>query len=277
MPHVARAEGDRSRSAIGIAVKSGWAAAVLLIGSPTSPRLADSRRIDLSDPAIPESRQPYHAGFGTARAGGAALTRLVSSVRRFGRRSVQDAVNSYATEAGPLTAAGLVVGSLIDPDRIANQHIRIHALEGKLFRQVVEQALAARGLRCAVWRERDLYGAAVERLSLPESHIRSTLALLGRGIDGSWRAEQKAAALAAWLILAEPGGAGSSRRNLRFGSDRRVPGEGRQRRNALNLLTIWSPSARTRAVIRTGAPSRDRSESRGPLEPGPRRPPPRQG
>jgi hypothetical protein len=132
---------------------------------------------------------------------------------------VQDAVNTYATEERPLTAAGLVVGSLIDPDRIANQHIRIHALEGQLFREVVEQTLAASGLRCSVWRERDLYGAAVERLGLPESQIRSTIALLGRGIDGSWRAEQKAAAVAAWLVLAEPGGAASSGRNLRFGSN----------------------------------------------------------
>src|SRR5262245_3917928 len=64
-------------AAIGFAVKSGWAATVLLVGSPASPSLAHSRRIDLSDPAIPDSRQPYHAGFGTARSTGADLTRLV--------------------------------------------------------------------------------------------------------------------------------------------------------------------------------------------------------
>jgi hypothetical protein len=219
MPYVACADDNRPRSAVGFAVKSGWAAAVLLIGSSTSPRLVDSRRIDLSDPAIPESRQPYHAGFGTARDGGAALTRLVRSVRRFGRRSVRDAVKTYAAEERPLTAAGLVVGSLIDPNRIANQHIRIHALEGQLFREVVEQALAASGLRCSVWRARDLYGAAVERLGRPESQIRSKVALLGHGIDGSWRAEQKAAAVAAWLVLAAPGRAASSTRKLRFGSN----------------------------------------------------------
>ena len=190
-------------------MKSGWAATVLLIGSPASPRLAGSHRIDLSDPAIPESRQPYHAGFGTARGSGAELTRLVGSVRRFGRRSVKGVIETYATAGTALTGAGVVVGSLIDPDRIANQHIRIHALEGQLFRQVVEQALAARGLSCSVWRERDLYGAATEALRQPEPRIRSTLATLGRGIDGPWRAEQKAAAVAAWLVLAARGGARS--------------------------------------------------------------------
>jgi hypothetical protein len=195
----------RSRAAVGFAVKSGWAATVLLIGPPVSPRLADSRRINLSDPAIPESRQPYHAGFGTARGSGAELTRLVSAVRRFGRRSVRGVVETYATAERALTGAGLVVGSLIDPSRIANQHIRIHALEGQLFREVVEQTLVATGLRCSVWRERDLYGAAAEALCEPESHIRSTLAAFGRDIDGPWRAEQKAAAVAAWLVLAARG------------------------------------------------------------------------
>jgi hypothetical protein len=204
---------DRSRAAVGFAVKSGWAATVLLIGSPASPRLADSRRIDLSDPAIPESRQPYHAGFGTARSSGADLTRLVSSVRRFGRRSVSHVVATYATAERALTGAGLVVGSLIDPSRIANQHIRIHALEGQLFREVVEQTLAASGLPCSVWRERDLYGAAAEALCQPEPRIRSTVAALGRDIDGPWRAEQKTAAVAAWLVLAADGRTAPFQRN----------------------------------------------------------------
>ena len=195
MPHLARADGRRPRSAVGFTVKSGWAAAVLLTGSPASPRLADSRRIDLSDPAIPESRQPYHAGFGTARDGGPELTRLVASVRRFGRRSVRGLVEVYATRERPVTAAGLVVGSLIDPNRVANQHIRIHALAGQLFREVVEQTLTASRLPCSIWRERDLYGASADVLGRPESQVRSTVAALGRDIDGPWRAEQKAAAL----------------------------------------------------------------------------------
>jgi hypothetical protein len=176
-----------SRAALGFTVKSGWAATVLLIGSPASPRLADSCRIDLSDPAIPESRQPYHAGFGTARSSGAELKRLVTSVRRFGRRSVMSVVETYAT-GHAFTGAGLVVGSLNDPGRIANQHIRIHALEGQLFREVVEQALAAGGLPCSVWRERDLYGAAAKVLRdrrpmacRTEGGSRCGLARVGRG------------------------------------------------------------------------------------------------
>ena len=205
-----------SRAAVGLVVKSGWAAAVLLTGSPASPRVADSRRIELSDPAIPESRQPYHSGFGTARGSGAELRRLVGVVRRFGRRSVTAVIRNYTTTAGrPLAGAGVVVGSLIDPDRIANDHIRIHALEGQLFRGVVQDAAMKSALTCSIWRDRDLYAEAAEALGQPEAHIRSAVVALGRSVAGSWRAEQKSATIAAWLVLAASGGAARARGPLR--------------------------------------------------------------
>jgi hypothetical protein len=47
-------------------------------------------------------------------------------------------------------------------------------------------------------------------LRQPESHIRGTVAALGRDIAGPWRAEQKAAAVAAWLVLAARGRTASS-------------------------------------------------------------------
>src|SRR5437870_10923781 len=51
-------------AALGVRVKSGWAAAVLLTGTARSPQLCDVRRIELSDPQHPETRQPYHAAMG---------------------------------------------------------------------------------------------------------------------------------------------------------------------------------------------------------------------
>src|SRR6185436_12824055 len=121
-------------------------------GLPASPVVVQSCRIDLSDPAIPESRQPYHAGFATARGSGLALSRLVASVKRFGRQSVTGLIHGYQGAGYTVRGVGLVVGSLIDPRQIANEHIRIHALEGQLFRGVVEEAVDRSGLPCALWR-----------------------------------------------------------------------------------------------------------------------------
>jgi hypothetical protein len=189
-------------AAVGFAVKSGWAAAVLLQGPPDAPRVAASARVELSDPADPDTRQPYHAGFGTARANDAGLKRLVDSVRRFGRRSVTSQLHQYRDSGHRMIGAGLVVGSTVDPATIANDHIRIHALEGKLFREIVAEAAADCGLACTTWRQRDVNAAAVEALSLGEPAIKQALSRLKEGIDGPWRAEQKLAATAAWILLA---------------------------------------------------------------------------
>jgi hypothetical protein len=170
-----------------------------------SPVVADSRRLDLCDPAIPESRQPYHAGLGTARSSGPELSRLLASVKRFGRRSAAGLLREYQSAGYDIAGAGVIVGSLIDPAVIANDHIRIHALEGRLFRTVVEDAATQAGLSCTIWRERDLYAASRETLRQTEPAIRQTLAKLGRGVAGPWRVEQKMAALAAWIVLSAVG------------------------------------------------------------------------
>ena len=189
------------QAAVGFAVKSGWTAAVLLAGDRRLPRVIDARRIELSDPDFPEARQPYHDGFGTARRSGPELTRLINSVKRFSGRSVATALAAYREEGRRLTGAALVVGSTIDPDRIANDHIRIHALEGRLFRGVIEDALTASGVACSVWRERDLYTVAARTLKRSEDDLRTALVELRPPGRAAWRAEQKTAALGAWLVL----------------------------------------------------------------------------
>jgi hypothetical protein len=189
-----------NRAAVGFTVKSGWAAVVLVAGSAADPVVSRSCRVEISDPEIPDAMQPYHAGFGTARDAGEELKRLVSSVKSYGRTSIGRLLREFQKDHA-LRGAGVVVGSLIDPKSIANDHIRIHAMEGRLFRTVVIDAAEARGLRCHVRRERDLYRDAAKALKKPEPAIRTKLTAIGRGIDGGWRAEQKAAALSAWMLL----------------------------------------------------------------------------
>jgi hypothetical protein len=214
-------QGREWARAIGFTVKSGWASAVLVGGSPTSPRVVDSRRVDLSDPAMPESRQPYHAGFGSAREARRDLSRSIAAVKRFGRHSVTALIRQYQAAGHQVRGAGVIVGSLIDPERIANEHIRIHALEGQLFRGVVYDAAVRMGLSCSIWRDRDLLAAAAAILKQPERTLRDAVATLGRDVGGPWRAEQKAAALAAWLVLA---GRPSALRKFAGGTSTPSPG-----------------------------------------------------
>jgi hypothetical protein len=189
-------------SALGFTIKSGWACAVVLDGSGQTPQLVTSRRIELSDPADAHGRQPYHAGSGTARKPGPQLEKLIASVEKFGSQSVDAFIREHQKAGRQFAGAGIVVGSLVDPAQIANDHIRIHALEGQLFRGIVKAATDRRRVVSSMWRERDIYELAATRLKRSESDLRETVAHFGRSVGGPWRAEHKAAALAAWLVIA---------------------------------------------------------------------------
>jgi hypothetical protein len=100
--------------------------------------------------------------------------------------------------------AALVVGSQIDPDTIGNPHIRAHALEGRLFRSVIEQTLHDHEIRTELLLERDTYASVAARLTQSSDDLER--AIRGFGLSaaakgGPWRAEQKLAALAALFVL----------------------------------------------------------------------------
>jgi hypothetical protein len=189
------------QAALGFRVKSGWAASVLLAGSVRAPELCDSRIIDLSDPHDPTTRQPYHAAMGPLETNAAKLKRRKQSVDRMAKKAVADLLHRATGNGYTIRRAGLVVGSQINPDAIANPHIRAHALEGRLFRTTLETALRSQGVRCSVFTERNAYAEAAKILSESPERIKLAIAELGRSVKGAWRADQKMAALAAWVSL----------------------------------------------------------------------------
>jgi hypothetical protein len=186
-------------AAAGFRVKSGWAAAVLLTGPIGSPALRDNRMIDLSDPRVPETRQPYHATFGELETDAKKTNRRTGIVHRVTKQSIKDLLSDYRRKGYSITCVSLVIGSQIDPASIANPHIRAHALEGQLFRSALEQALNAHGIRTFTLLERDAFARAGAQLKKPCDDVRQTIQNLGRATEGPWRAEQKLAALGAWL------------------------------------------------------------------------------
>ncbi len=191
-----------SRTVLGCRVKSGWATAVLVEGPARSPRVIDRRAIDLSDAQVPTSRQPYHA-VRDARPGQAAKLerRLRGLVERVTKRSLGALLKEYRRQGRPVRRVALVVGSLIDPARIGNDHIRAHALEGQLFRTALEGAARAARLPCTTLVERSLYETAATRLKRSPDALRRAVTDLGGSLGGPWRADEKAATLAAWLAL----------------------------------------------------------------------------
>ncbi len=182
----------------GFRVKSGWAAAVLIVTSRKVPTVIDSRVLELSDPTVPESRQPYHASFGTAQTDRGKVGRLVRGIERFSGRAIARLLAEYRTEHR-LRSAGVVVASLTDPATIANQHMRAHASEGQLFRRVLAEGLERCGVTIRIALEREVYGLLAKALHQSPTRVKTRVTALGEGA-GRWRSEQKVAAAAAWLV-----------------------------------------------------------------------------
>src|SRR5688572_13222828 len=217
-------------TAVGFRVKSGHAIAVVLAGSRAAPQAVATRLVELSAPAVPETRQPYHDGFFKTEQDAREIARRIGIVKRCAKKSIAALLDSIGRSAAaeprrPASAkatavrrsfseggssreinrerrrAALVVGSLIDPSTVANPHIRAHALEGQLFRTVLEDALRARGIACDVIVDKELAARAAKDLGRPASAVSRTVSAFGKTLGGRWRAEEKAAATAAWLAL----------------------------------------------------------------------------
>lgn len=190
------------RAAVGFRVKSGWAVAVLLAGPSTAPSVVDRRRVDLADPAEPDALQPYHQGLDRPGAGGhEAVARLVKEVERYAAGSLAGLIRQYRGAGHRLVGVGIVAGSVVDPATIANEHIRAHAAEGRLFREVIERAARTARLRATVVVEKQLLDRAAKALRRSARGLKDRVSALGQDLDGSWRAEDKAAALVAWMAL----------------------------------------------------------------------------
>jgi hypothetical protein len=188
---------------LGFRVKSGWASLVLLTGPVGSPALRDNRIVDLSDPRVPETRQPYHATFGQLETDTKKINRRTDIVHGITKQSITDLFSDYRPKDYSITCATLVIGSQMDPAAIANPHIRAHALEGQLFRSALEQALNGHGIGTFILQERDAYAKAGAQLKKSCDDVRRTIQNFARSTDGPWRAEQKLAAVGAWLALCE--------------------------------------------------------------------------
>jgi hypothetical protein len=191
-------------AALGFRVKSGWAMSVLLAGPASAPELLFCQSILLSDPAEPASKQPYHVALELSEREAAPIVRkLRRVVGAAAKRSVAELLEQAAKRNRAVQAAALVVGSVADPESLHNDHMRAHGREGQLFRAVLEDALREADIVCEVLVEKTAYASAASRLRKTLEAAKRVVAALGESHDGSWRAEEKLAALAAWVSLAK--------------------------------------------------------------------------
>ncbi len=202
----ARQRKSQSRAAIGLRVKSGRAIAVVLQGAAESPEVILREELLLASPGKPKTWQPFHAVMDLPWKEAQEATKEVArEARAAAARGLRELQKQLRDSGIDLQGAGIVGGSLLDPAQIGNPHIRAHAAEGQFFRQAAERGAGACGLLTRTFAQKSLYETAAPEIGFSVKALKLRVTALGAKRIKPWRADEKEAALAAWVLLAGRG------------------------------------------------------------------------
>jgi hypothetical protein len=185
-------------AAMGVRAHSGWAALVAVAGKPGSAQILDRRRIVIADPKGPGANQPYHfAEKLELRAAEKHLASCAAVSERLALSTIRDVVQELSGRDYEIAGAAILLASgrpLPSLPNILASHALIHTAEGEFFRQIVRQACERLGIRVTGIRERELGEG---------SALQTEIASLGKVVGPPWTQDQKMAALAAMMVLAD--------------------------------------------------------------------------
>jgi hypothetical protein len=188
--------------AIGLRAKTGRAIAVVLGGSSDSPQVVSKLEIKLVDPKVPATSQPYHEVMDLSwPESERAVRKSAAAIEAVARKALASLIKELQSQGLKVYGAGIVGAKDRDLARIWNYHIRAHAAEGLLFRRVLDLATDANGLKRRTFPDRELDQIATGELGLQSAVLKRKLNDLGRMLEAPWRADEKQAATAAWLVL----------------------------------------------------------------------------
>jgi hypothetical protein len=184
---------------IGLRAKTGRAIAVVLGGPSEAPIVLRKFEMPLADPKIAATAQPYHEVMELEWAESQKEVRKTArAIEAIARKSLARLIKEL--QSGGMTVSGVGIVGAKDKDlaRIGNFHIRAHAAEGVLFRQVLDLAADANKVK-----RRSVSDREFDELTAPElgTGIKQKLNNLGRTLPAPWRTDEKQAAIAAWLVL----------------------------------------------------------------------------
>ena len=193
------------RAALGFSPHIGWAAVVALMGSPDAPAVVGKHRVAMA--ATFEKGAVYHAGQALPLARAEAL--IQSSEQTFGalaRESIAELAAELRGRGLDVFASAILAAGekpLPPLEKILRSHALVHAAEGVLYRRVLALASESCAIPASLVPAKDLRVRVAAASGLPEKRVLSVLAEMGKESGTPWARDQKEAALAAWLALAQ--------------------------------------------------------------------------
>jgi hypothetical protein len=188
--------------AIGLRAKTARAIAVVLGGPRDSPVVVTKTEFKLADPKFPATAQPYHEVMDLPwEESQIAVESAAAQIEAISRTALAQLIEELRKGGMKISGAGIVGAKDRDLGRIGNAHIRAHAAEGVLFRRVLDLAADANDLRRETFSDRELDQIVEASVGSDISAVRRKVNDLGRTVAPPWRADEKQAATAAWLVL----------------------------------------------------------------------------
>ncbi|HWX78662.1 MAG TPA: hypothetical protein VNZ02_01110 [Steroidobacteraceae bacterium] len=192
-------------AAMAFASHSGWAAMVVLGKSAAGLEVLARSRIELIDTHDPDSKQPYHAvEMVCVEEAMGRLDGYMAVAKSMAHQAIHAERANLEKRGYRLIAVGILESAARKTSSLASilaSHAAIHAADGDHFRNALAAAAEQDSLAVRRIKARALEDETAADLRQPVQKLRDTIAGLGRQVGAPWGADQKQAALLAWLML----------------------------------------------------------------------------
>jgi hypothetical protein len=194
-------------AAIGIRVHSGWGALVAMTGQHGAEEIIERRKVVIIDPKATGVTQPYHyVEEMELRAAERHLAKCAAESRRLALEALRQISTQLRDRGFSLVGSAILLSSarpLPDLDEVLSSHALIHTAEGEFFRQAFRQALERLGIPVTGIRESELDDYALKAFGKAAAGVHTKIDGMGRSLGPPWTKDEKTAALAAAILLAE--------------------------------------------------------------------------
>jgi hypothetical protein len=202
--------GSRRReraAAIGCRAHTGWAVLVLVAGGFARPEVLFRGRAELGDPAGRVRRNVYQAARALKPAEAAVLVQAAERIAAEQAVAALERTVSEATDEGAVVRSCAVVVGVFPAgarlESILASHALAHAAEGRLYQAALLQSAEACGLGTVAVPKRSIWEQGESALGVSQDELRHWIDQLRREVGPPWAQDQKLAALAAWIALAQ--------------------------------------------------------------------------
>jgi hypothetical protein len=191
------------RAAIGVRMHSGWGALVAVSNSDGTVEVIDRRRVTVTTPG---ANQPYHfAKKLELPEAEKFLGNCFAVSKRLAFAAVRDVISELHGRQYRVVGFAVLLASgrpLPPLSKILASHALIHAAEGEFFRAAFSTACEGLDLPVTGFRERNLDECVQTTFGNTATRMWRQISILGRSLGPPWTRDQKPAALAALVVLA---------------------------------------------------------------------------